>query len=72
MAASKHRPQHRLDTRLVHAGEPSPRLAGAVVAPIFQSATFLYAGGDDVLATPRTAFRNRALTEEIRGTVTLE
>lgn len=42
-------PNHRLDTRLVHAGEPSPRLAGAVVAPIFQSATFLYAGGDDVL-----------------------
>lgn len=30
----------RLDTELVHAGEPRPRISGAVVTPIFQSSTF--------------------------------
>lgn len=30
----------RLDTRLVHAGELRPRVAGAVAMPIFQSSTF--------------------------------
>jgi len=35
---------HRLETQLVHAGEPSPRIAGAVEMPIFQSATYTYAG----------------------------
>ena len=34
----------RLETQLVHAGEPRPRIAGAVETPIFQSATFEYAG----------------------------
>ncbi|HKD52726.1 MAG TPA: aminotransferase class I/II-fold pyridoxal phosphate-dependent enzyme [Steroidobacteraceae bacterium] len=34
----------RIDTQLVHAGEPRPRIAGAVEMPIFQSATFEYAG----------------------------
>ena len=33
-----------LDTRAIHAGEPEPRVAGAVSAPIFQSATFEYGG----------------------------
>lgn len=33
-----------LDTRLVHAGEPQPRVAGAVSMPIFQSSTFEYGG----------------------------
>lgn len=33
-----------IDTKLVHAGEPNPRIAGAVVMPIFQSAMFEYAG----------------------------
>ncbi len=32
---------HRLQTLLVHAGEPTPKIAGAVVTPIFQSSTFL-------------------------------
>jgi cystathionine beta-lyase/cystathionine gamma-synthase len=35
--------QH-LETKLIHAGEPNPRIKGAVVLPIFQSATFEYAG----------------------------
>ncbi len=32
--------KRRLDTLLVHAGEPRPRIAGAVVMPVFQSSTF--------------------------------
>ncbi len=30
----------RIDTDLVHAGEPTPRIAGAVAMPVFQSSTF--------------------------------
>jgi len=33
-----------METKLVHAGEPEPRLAGAVVAPIFQTANYEFAG----------------------------
>jgi cystathionine beta-lyase/cystathionine gamma-synthase len=35
----------RLETKLIHAGEPEPRLSGAVSLPIFQSAMFEYSGG---------------------------
>jgi cystathionine beta-lyase/cystathionine gamma-synthase len=35
---------HKIDTRLVHAGEPRPRIEGAVSLPVFQSSTFEYAG----------------------------
>jgi cystathionine beta-lyase/cystathionine gamma-synthase len=35
----------RIETQAIHAGEPRPRIRGAVVMPIFQSATFEY--GDD-------------------------
>jgi cystathionine beta-lyase/cystathionine gamma-synthase len=34
----------RIDTQLVHAGSPQPRIEGAVAMPIFQSANFEYAG----------------------------
>lgn len=34
----------KLDTKLIHAGEPEPRIAGAVAMPIFQSAMFEYGG----------------------------
>jgi cystathionine beta-lyase/cystathionine gamma-synthase len=34
----------RIETQLVHAGEPLPRIAGAVEMPIFQSATYEYRG----------------------------
>lgn len=34
----------RIETRLIHAGEPEPRVHGAVSMPIFQSAMFEYAG----------------------------
>ncbi|MFH1571888.1 MAG: aminotransferase class I/II-fold pyridoxal phosphate-dependent enzyme [Gemmatimonadota bacterium] len=32
--------QRRLQTELIHAGEPHPRVEGAIVLPVFQSATF--------------------------------
>ena len=35
---------HRIDTQLIHAGEPRPRIEGAVSLPIFQSSTFEYGG----------------------------
>ena len=38
-------------TAAVHAGEPHPRIGGAVTMPIFQSSTFLYEGGTDYHAT---------------------
>jgi cystathionine beta-lyase/cystathionine gamma-synthase len=33
-----------IETKAVHAGEPSPRIQGAVVMPVFQTAMFEYAG----------------------------
>lgn len=37
----------RIETKLIHAGEPQPRIGGAVSMPIFQSAMFEYAGEDN-------------------------
>ena len=37
----------RIDTKLIHSGEPNPRPSGAVSIPIFQSSTFEYAGETD-------------------------
>jgi cystathionine beta-lyase/cystathionine gamma-synthase len=34
----------RFSTKLVHAGEPRPRVGGAVVLPIFQSSTYTFGG----------------------------
>lgn len=33
-----------IETKLIHAGEPQPRICGAVSMPIFQSAMFVYKG----------------------------
>ncbi len=33
-----------IETKVIHSGEPRPRIAGAVVMPVFQSATYQYAG----------------------------
>jgi cystathionine beta-lyase/cystathionine gamma-synthase len=33
-----------IETKLIHAGEPNPRIGGAVAMPIFQSAMFEYVG----------------------------
>lgn len=38
---------NKLETKLIHAGEPRPRVYGAVSMPIFQSANFEYAGETD-------------------------
>ncbi len=35
---------NRIETKVIHAGEPAPRIMGAVSMPIFQSAMFEYAG----------------------------
>ena len=32
------------DTKVIHAGQPHPRIEGAVNVPIFQSSTFEYKG----------------------------
>lgn len=47
-----------IDTDAVHAGEPEPRIGGAVAMPIFQSATFLYEGGTDYHATRYVRLNN--------------
>jgi cystathionine beta-lyase/cystathionine gamma-synthase len=36
-----------IDTKAIHAGEPRPRIAGAIAMPVFQSSTFEYAGETD-------------------------
>jgi len=41
------KPEHSLETRLIHAGEPSPRIEGAVSMQIFQSSTYAYGGESD-------------------------
>jgi cystathionine beta-lyase/cystathionine gamma-synthase len=33
-----------IETKLIHSGEPEPRICGAVAMPIFQSSTFAYRG----------------------------
>ena len=38
--------KRHIDTKLIHDGEPIPRIEGAVMMPIFQSSTFESAGGD--------------------------
>jgi cystathionine beta-lyase/cystathionine gamma-synthase len=39
------KPYQRIETKLIHSGEPEPRIEGAVSMPIFQSANFEY--GDE-------------------------
>ena len=36
-----------IDTKAVHAGEPRPRIGGAVAMPVFQSSTYDYVGETD-------------------------
>ncbi|MEZ4527230.1 MAG: aminotransferase class I/II-fold pyridoxal phosphate-dependent enzyme [Desulfobacterales bacterium] len=38
---------YKLETKLVHAGEPEKRIEGAVSMPVFQSSTFEYSGQAD-------------------------
>lgn len=39
--------KHKLDTKLIHSGEPKERFGGAVNVPIFQSSTFEFGGQTD-------------------------
>jgi cystathionine beta-lyase/cystathionine gamma-synthase len=41
------KPSPRIETQLIHAGEPSPLIEGAVSMPIFQSSTYAYRGETD-------------------------
>jgi cystathionine gamma-synthase/cystathionine gamma-lyase/cystathionine beta-lyase len=45
-------------TAAIHAGEPEPRIAGAVVTPIFQSANFIHEGTSDYHATTYVRLAN--------------
>ncbi|MBN1273434.1 MAG: aminotransferase class I/II-fold pyridoxal phosphate-dependent enzyme [Candidatus Aminicenantes bacterium] len=38
------KPNHKIETKIIHAGEPKPHIEGAVSMPIFQSSTFEYDG----------------------------
>ena len=49
------------DTRSVHAGEPIPRIEGAVALPIFQTATYTH---DDPEASPRYVRYNNSPSHE--------
>lgn len=48
-----------IDTDLVHAGEPDPRIGGALAMPIFQSATFAYEGEAEYDDLPYHRLSNR-------------
>jgi len=50
-----------LDTRSIHAGEPEPRIEGAVSMPVFQTATYAH---DDPGATPRYIRYNNSPNHE--------
>jgi cystathionine beta-lyase/cystathionine gamma-synthase len=41
------KPSQRIETKLIHSGEPEPRIEGAVCMPIFQSANFEYSDEGD-------------------------
>lgn len=48
----------KLETRLIHQGEPRPRIGGAITVPIFQSSTFEFYGGDDYHEIPYVRLSN--------------
>jgi hypothetical protein len=35
---------HRIETDLIHAGRATPRIAGAIARPVFQSSIYEYGG----------------------------
>ena len=43
----EHGNQMKIDTRIIHAGEPNPRIGGAVSMPVFQSSTYQLQDGAD-------------------------
>ena len=65
--AGTHGAFHGLDlgmsTLAINAGEPEPRVGGAAVMPIFQSATFLFAGEEDYDSVRYTRCNNNPSQE---------
>lgn len=59
--------EHRLDTRLIHAGEPHPRPQGAVTMPVYQSATFEYGGEDHYDAVRYLRLNNTPNHDALHG-----
>lgn len=55
-----------IDTQLVHAGEPEPRISGAVAMPIFQSSTF-HVDGDVGYHDQRYIRLNNTPNHEVLG-----
>jgi len=49
---------HRIDTRLIHAGEPHPRIEGAVSIPVFQSAMYVSADEESYHDIPYIRLNN--------------
>jgi len=47
-----------IDTEAVHAGEPEPRICGAVAMPIFQTSTYIYEGETRYHATRYVRLNN--------------
>jgi len=56
-----------LQTKAIHAGEPEPRLAGAVSIPIFQSSIFETEGGGDYNAIPYIRLNNTPNHHALHG-----
>jgi cystathionine beta-lyase/cystathionine gamma-synthase len=48
----------RFDTALIHAGEPHPRIEGAITMPVFQSATFEPKGASNYFDLPYIRLNN--------------
>ena len=67
----------RLETKLIHAGEPKPSIRGAVNVPIFQSSTFEFEDGSDEVRyirlnnTPNHAVLHRKLAAVENGDAAL-
>lgn len=49
---------HHIDTRLIHAGEPHPRIEGAVSMPVFQSAMYVSADEESYHDIPYIRLNN--------------
>ena len=57
----------RLATRAIHAGEPEPRIEGAVSIPVFQSATFETAGEESYDAVRYVRLNNTPNHQALHG-----
>ena len=58
---------HRIETQLIHAGEPSPRICGSAAVPIFQSTVFENTDGTDYHDIRYPRLSNLPNHEVLRG-----